>query len=77
MTQKPCESCAMPIREGKYCKYCAPSGKLLPLSAIIENMSRIFAKKQGLTEEQAFERTIAYLKRMPAWRDKLGQLEKS
>lgn len=78
MTQIPCESCAMPVKDSsKYCKYCAPKGELLPLSKILENMTRWMAKKRGLTEEQAFDMTVGYLKRMPAWKEKLEKLEKS
>jgi hypothetical protein len=77
MTQIPCESCAMPVKDGsKYCKYCAPTGELLPLSKIITNMTRWMAKKRGLTEEQAFDMTVGYLKRMPAWKEKLEKIEK-
>lgn len=72
---KSCESCGMPATaEQKYCKYCAPSGELLPLSKIIENMAGFVAKKQGLTDEQAFHKTVAYLKKMPEWKEKLEKI---
>ena len=77
MVHIPCESCAMPIQEGqKYCKFCAPDGKLLPLSKILENMSDVMAKKHGLTEDDAFNKTVNYLKKMPAWTETLEKLEK-
>jgi hypothetical protein len=77
MVHIPCESCAMPVREGqKYCKFCAPDGNLLPLSKILENMSDFMAKKHGLTEDDAFTKTVNYLKKMPAWKETLEKLEK-
>ena len=67
----------MPIKEGcKYCRFCAPDGNLLPLSTIMETMSDFMAKKHGLTEEDAFNKTLNYLKRMPAWKETLEKLDK-
>jgi len=65
------------ITNQKYCKFCAPDGNLLPLSNIIENMADFMAKKHGLTEDKAFDLTISYLKKMPAWKGKLEKLDKT
>lgn len=70
-TPHACESCSMPIESGPYCQYCVdPSGKL---QAFEERFERMIAWQQRRTPEASradLERaTLAFMARMPAWKD--------
>jgi hypothetical protein len=67
----PCESCSMPIESGKYCQYClTSSGDLQPFEERFEKMvGWQLRQKPGLTREDAERETIAFMSKMPAWRE--------
>ncbi|MEM2954341.1 MAG: zinc ribbon domain-containing protein [Candidatus Nanoarchaeia archaeon] len=70
-----CESCGMSIKgTNKFCTFCAPDGKLLPLSELIEKFAILIEKKHGLSHEQAIDKAITHLKKMPAWKDLLKDI---
>ena len=66
-----CESCSMPIESGHYCPYCVtPSGELQPFEERFEKMvGWQMRRKPDLTREQAERDTLAFMAKMPAWRD--------
>jgi hypothetical protein len=61
----------MPIESGPYCVHCVtPSGELQPFGERFEKMvGWQLRQKPGLLREQAERDTIAFMARMPAWRD--------
>ena len=67
----PCESCSMPIESGTYCQYCvSPSGSLQPFEERFEKMvSWQMRQKPGLSRAQAETDTLAFMARMPAWKN--------
>jgi hypothetical protein len=69
--QHPCESCSMPIESGRYCQYCVtPSGELQPFHERFEKMvGWQLRQKPGLSRADAEHDTIAFMAKMPAWRD--------
>jgi hypothetical protein len=66
-----CESCSMPIETGPYCTYCVtPSGELQPFAERFEKMvGWQLRQKPGLSREQAERDTLAFMAKMPAWKD--------
>jgi len=67
----PCESCSMPIETGRYCQYCADEkGQLQPFE---ERFERFIAFQQRRTPDASRAEleaaTLAYMARMPAWKD--------
>ena len=65
----PCESCGMPIANGRFCTYCVDaSGQLQAFDERFERMVG-WARREDphLTREQAERDTLAYMARMPAW----------
>ena len=69
--QHPCESCSMPIETGRYCKYCAnEAGELQPFEERFEKMIGWQARKSPGKSREVLEReTLAFMARMPAWKD--------
>ena len=67
----PCESCSMPIETGKYCQYCVDTeGKLQPFEERFERMiSWQQRKKPDATRAQLESETLAFMAKMPAWKD--------
>ena len=67
----PCESCSMPIESGRYCTYCTDSaGNLQPFDERFERMIAWQQRKQpGATRAELEEATLAFMAKMPAWRD--------
>jgi hypothetical protein len=66
-----CESCSMPIESGKYCTYCVTSsGELQPFEERFEKMvSWQLRQKPGTPREQAERETLAFMAKLPAWKD--------
>jgi hypothetical protein len=66
-----CESCSMPIEAGPYCQYCVtPSGELQPFDERFEKMvGWQMRQKPALTREQAERDTLAFMAKMPAWKN--------
>jgi len=66
-----CESCGMPIESGPYCQYCVDEhGKLQAFDERFERMVQWqLRQKPGLARAQAERETLAYMAKMPAWRD--------
>jgi hypothetical protein len=61
----------MPIETGRYCAYCTDeSGALQSFEERFEKMLSWQARKTPGKSRQALEReTLAFMARMPAWRD--------
>jgi hypothetical protein len=66
-----CQSCSMPIETGAYCPYCVtPSGELQPFEERFEKMvGWQLRQKPGLSRGDAERETLAFMAKMPAWRD--------
>ena len=67
----PCESCSMPIETGAYCVHCVTSsGELQPFDERFEKMvSWQMRQKPGLSQADAERDTLAFMAKMPAWKD--------
>ena len=64
-----CESCGMPIESGPYCPYCVDdSGALQDFPTRFERMVQ-WQERRGSPRAQAETETIAYMSKMPAWKD--------
>lgn len=66
-----CESCSMPIESGRYCAYCTTAaGELQPFEERFEKMIGWQLRKQPtLSRAQAERDTLAFMAKMPAWKD--------
>lgn len=66
-----CESCSMPIETGRYCQYCVDErGELQPFEERFERMVAWQARRSPGKSRDALEaETLAYMAKMPAWRD--------
>jgi len=72
MTQKhTCESCSMPIETGRYCQYCVDEhGQLQPFEERFERMVAWQARRSPEKNRETLEaETLAYMAKMPAWKD--------
>jgi hypothetical protein len=67
----PCESCSMPIETGRYCPYCVDErGELQPFEERFERMIAWQARRDsGKSRAQLEAETLAYMAKMPAWKD--------
>ncbi len=67
----PCESCSMPIETGRYCQYCVTEkGELQPFEERFERMVSWQARKSpGKSRETLEAETLAFMAKMPAWKD--------
>lgn len=64
-----CESCGMPIESGPYCQYCVDeAGLLQDFPTRFERMVQ-WQERRGSPRAQAERETIAYMSKMPAWKD--------
>lgn len=70
-TEKPCESCGMPIESGRYCSYCTDAtGELQPFDERFEKMVSWQARRSPTAPRTELEAaTLEYMATMPAWRD--------
>jgi hypothetical protein len=61
----------MPIESGPYCQHCVDErGKLQAFDERFERMVQWqLRQKPGLARGQAERETLAYMAKMPAWRD--------
>ena len=71
MSHTQCQSCAMPIESGSYCKYCTDEkGNLQPFEQRFERMVQWMSRqKPNLSPDEAQKQTLATMAQMPAWRD--------
>ena len=71
MSNHPCESCSMPIESGHYCQYCVTTdGALQPFEERFEKMvGWQLRQKPGTSRADAERDTIAFMAKMPAWRE--------
>jgi hypothetical protein len=71
MHEHHCDSCGMPIESGPYCQYCVDAqGQLQAFEERFERMVQWqLRQKPDLTRPQAERETLAYMAKMPAWRD--------
>jgi hypothetical protein len=67
----PCESCSMPIETGRYCQHCVDErGQLQSFEARFERMiSWQQRRTPGASRAELEAATLAFMGRMPAWRD--------
>lgn len=64
-----CESCGMPIETGPYCQHCVDeAGVLQDFPTRFERMVQ-WQERRGSPRAQAEQETIAYMSKMPAWKD--------
>lgn len=72
-----CESCGMPMSKPedhggdseKYCKYCAPDGKLRTREEVREGWIIATMKMEGISREDAEKKVDETMPKMPAWRE--------
>jgi hypothetical protein len=66
-----CESCGMPITEGKYCRYCVDGeGNLQPFEERLERMVQwVLQNDPKASRADAEERARATMRTLPAWKD--------
>lgn len=71
MSANQCESCGMAIETGHYCQHCVDAtGKLQPFDERFERMVQWqMRQKPGTARDDAEKQTIAYMAKMPAWKD--------
>jgi hypothetical protein len=71
MSNHVCESCGMPIEAGPYCPHCVDdAGKLQPFEERFERMVQWQGRREpGASRAELEKKTLAYMARMPAWRD--------
>jgi hypothetical protein len=67
----PCESCSMPIESGHYCQYCVDEkGSLQPFDDRFEKMvGWQMRKSPDQPRSEAEKQTLAFMAKMPAWKD--------
>jgi hypothetical protein len=67
----PCESCSMPIESGPYCQHCVDAaGQLQPFEERFERMIAWQQRKQPSASRAELEAaTLAFMAKMPAWKD--------
>jgi hypothetical protein len=67
----PCESCSMPIETGRYCPHCVDDRG--ELQAFDERFERMIGWQQrrtpGASRADLETATLAFMARMPAWKD--------
>ena len=66
-----CDSCGMPVEVGPYCAHCVDAdGRLQNFATRFERMVAWSMRQDGeLDRAEAETQTIAYMAKMPAWRD--------
>jgi len=65
-----CESCGMPIENGRYCQYCVDeTGKLQDFDTRFARMVDWQLSEKGGDRADAERDTLAYMANLPAWRD--------
>ena len=75
-----CESCGLAMVKAedhggsninnKYCKNCAPDGKLMSRERIREGWTNYIIKTEGISIEKAEKKVNKEMAKMPAWRRK-------
>lgn len=67
----PCESCSMPIETGRYCAHCVDEqGNLQSFDVRFARMVAWQRRKEPDATNEALEKaTLAFMGKMPAWRD--------
>jgi hypothetical protein len=65
-----CESCGLTIEHGRFCKHCVDAhGQLQDFDIRFERMVQWAMKEDtALSRAGAEQQTLAYMARMPAWR---------
>ena len=65
-----CESCGMPIENGRYCQHCVDeTGVLQDFDTRFGRMVDWQLREQGGERAAAERDTLAYMSTLPAWRD--------
>ncbi len=69
--EHPCESCSMPIESGRYCPHCVDEkGELQRFEVRFERMVSWQARKSpGASRAELEKATLAFMAKMPAWKD--------
>ena len=73
-----CESCGMPMQRpedhgagdatNKYCRYCAPDGRLKSREDVREGWINAVMKMENLLREEAEKKVDEAMPKMPAWK---------
>jgi len=73
-----CESCAIPMQKpedhgggditNKYCKFCAPDGKLISREEVREGWTRYIMRTENISREEAGKKVDEEMPKMPAWK---------
>ena len=73
-----CESCGLLMRkaedhgggdmDNKYCKNCAPNGKLMSREWIKEGWAKYIIKTKSISKEKAEKKVDKEMAKMPAWK---------
>ena len=66
-----CHSCTMPIETGTLCQHCGDeAGALRPFDELFPRMMQWSMRNSpDLAREEAEKQTLAFMAKMPAWRD--------
>lgn len=73
-----CESCGLPLQNpedhggedpaNRYCKYCAPEGKLKSREEVREGWIGFVIKTENIPREEAEDEVDQAMAQMPAWK---------
>lgn len=73
-----CQSCGLPMTKiedhgggdvnNKYCKHCAPDGKLMSREQIREGWISYVIKTENISKEEAERKVDGEMAKMPAWK---------
>lgn len=74
-----CESCAIPMHKpedhgagdiaNKYCKYCAPDGKLRNREEVRQGWIKAVMRWEKISLQEAEKKVDEAMPKMPAWKD--------
>ena len=71
-----CENCAFPMHKpedhgvtNKYCKFCAPDGKLRKRGEVREGWINAVMEMDDLSRKEAEKKVDGAMPKMPAWKD--------
>ena len=72
-----CESCGLPLQKpedhgagdpaNKYCRYCAPDGKLKSREQVREGWIGYTIKAESISREEAEDKVDREMAKLPAW----------
>jgi len=71
MTYANCQSCGMPVNNGRYCQHCGDAdGNLHGFDETVSRMAQFWCSQDPkLSPEAAKAKTLSYMATMPAWKN--------